>query len=366
MDKSLRLISAIVIATGLFIVYGVARTHALDQQHHRGLATSGNSATAELQSETVLGIGDLYITYDSTPQDSALWVASPSGTLRSWIVPPPEAPFDFDSVLRWKDPGRVLWSNTGTASADLLIDLGTKTSHRLVIVRVTCEHGQCGASERERGLIPGTQVTVADDGVAILLSDNSITRYASIADLMNVTAETTLPRLTRPEQRDLVAPSINATLIVTNPETLTGEAIEGPDHFKMRLQLDQPGTADALILGSDLGLVIDAARVQYWDCPSNILSGSAECTVYSAPATFPRTLPVSISDTECGIVISRGGWTWIVRRIAKNQDVFRADGIAGCRNGEIDAYQGRHVTYIEPKRASLTVSQQTARFNRLQ
>jgi len=94
------------------------------------------------------------------------------------------------------------------------------------------------------------------------------------------------------------------------------------------------------------------------------LSGKAECTVYQAPPQLPRSVPVSMSDTECGIVISRGGWTWLVRRNAQTQDVFRAEGIAGCLNGEIVAYQKGHIFYLAPRREPLASLQQTVQLER--
>jgi hypothetical protein len=72
-----------------------------------------------------------------------------------------------------------------------------------------------------------------------------------------------------------------------------------------------------------------------------------------------------MSDTECGIVISRGGWTWLVRRNAQTQDIFPAEGIAGCPNGEIVAYRRGHISYPAPKREPLTSKQQTSQLDRL-
>jgi hypothetical protein len=368
MDKRTRAaLVALIVVIPCLTVYAFKRSTALQQQHARGNGVSGNPAETHITAETVLSVGELFITYQSSAQDSAIWVARPSGSLVSWFFPPSQAPFDFEALIRWKDSGRVVWSNTGAASADLLIELAPETNHRLVIVRVTCERGQCVATARERGLIAATRLTVADDGAAILLNDTSMTRYSTIADLMNVAGETTLPRLTAAQADEVVAPSLNASLLLANPQSLTGEALKGPEHFKVHLRVEPGGTPAAAILGTDLEMVIDdAENTRFWDCPSNIFDAATDCTVYTAPSALPRTLPVSLSDTECGIVVSRGGWTWLLRRIAKSQDVFPAEGVASCPNGEIAAYAGGHISYIIPKRDPVTKAQARASLDRVE
>jgi hypothetical protein len=222
------------------------------------------------------------------------------------------------------------------------------------------------ATARERGLIAETRLTVADDGAAILLNDTTITRYSTIADLMNVAKETTLPRLTASQANEVVAPSLNASLILANPQALSGEALKGPEHFKVHMRVEPAGTAVAAILGNDLEMVIDdAEKTRFWDCPNNVFDAPTDCTVYTAPSVLPKALPVSLSDTECGIVVSRGGWTWLLRRIAKSQDIFRAEGVASCPNGEIAAYTGGRISYVGPKRDQLTEAQARASLDRV-
>jgi hypothetical protein len=368
MDKRSRAVLVLlIVAIPCLAVYAFKRSAALQQQHARGNAVTGNPAATDIAAETVLSVGELFITYQSSSHESAVWVARPSVSIGNWFFPPSQAPFEFEALIRWKDSGRVVWSNTGTASADLLIELATESNHRLVIVRVTCERGQCVATARERGLIAATRLTVADDGVAILLNDTTITRYSTIADLMNVAKETTLPRLTATQANEVVAPSLNASLILANPQMLTGEVLKGSEHFKIRMRVDPAGTAVAAILGNDLEMVIDAeVNTRFWDCPNSVFDAAADCTVYTAPSTFPKTLPVSLSDTECGIVVSRGGWTWLLRRIAKSQDVFQAEGVASCPNGEIAAYAGGRVSYIVPKRDRITEAQARASLDRVE
>ena len=329
-------------------------------QRLNGISASGNSAAVELRSETVLSVGDSYVTYDSTAHDSALWLAHPAETFRSWFLPPPVAPFRFEPLVRWNDSGRVVWSNTGAANADLLIELATQAIHRLAIVRVTCSAGTCGASARERGLIAGTTLWVGDDGTSLVLSDTSLTMYKSIAELMNGEGEVTLQRLTSPGQEELAAVSRNATVILSNPSELSGEIVEGQIHQRMRLTMDIPGTGVAMMMNNNFRILIDTSSgTHFWDCPSGVLTGSSQCEAYTAPPELSRARPVDMSDTDCGIVISRGGWTWLLRRNAKTEDVFQADGIAACREGQIQAYRGRQIVNIDPKRTPVTTTQQT-------
>lgn len=366
MDKSSRrLFLLLVVAVAVVLVFAIRRAGALQRQHANGIRVSENPSGTSPTSETVLSIGEMFVTYDSTANGSAVWLARPSGSIRSWLLPPAEEPFDFEALIRWNDAGRVVWSNSGAASADLLVELAPETNHRLVIVRITCERGQCNAEARERGLIGGTKISVADDGATLLVNDKTITRYGSMADLMNVTKEVTLPRLTTPQKNELVAPSLSASLILANPESLDGELIAGSEHSKVHMHVDSSGTAVAMNINSDLEMVLDdSSGTRFWDCPVSVFNSAAECTVYSAPAALPRAIPVSLSDTDCGIVISRAGVTWLLRRNAESQDVFPADGVASCPNGEIAAYQKGHISYVAPKRDPITHVQAKAAFDR--
>jgi hypothetical protein len=252
-----------------------------------------------------------------------------------------------------------VWFNSGSSNADVLIDLATQAVHRLAIVRVTCSAAACGASARERGVVAGTTVAVGDDGTSLIVSDTSLAIYKSIADLMNGENEVTLDRLMTPEPGELIAPSRNVTLVLGNPKELSGEIIAGIIHEPVRLNMDSSGVAVAMTMNNNLRLVTDEPSVtRFWDCPVGVLDGRAECEVYNAPRELPRSRPVDMSDTDCGIVISRGGWTWLLRRNAKTQDVFRADGIAACRDGQIQAYRGRHIVNIDPKRDAVTNAKQ--------
>jgi hypothetical protein len=347
------------------VIYGVFRMRATTRQHLNGHPASGHTSRDAIAAEMVLSVGDLFITYDSTAHDSAVWVTTPAETLRTLIFPPPEAPFALEPIVRWNDAGQVAWFNTGPSSADLLIELAPQTNHRLAIVRITCSSGTCNASARERGLIAGTKLWVADDGTALLLSNTSLTLYSSIKDLMGGNGETTLPRLTNAAPDELGAPSREVTVLLTNPGALSGEMVEGKNHSRMRFKMDNSGPAVALTSNNNFRIVTDGSSdTRFWDCPSGLLSGKAECSVYQAPPQLPRSVPVSMSDTECGIVISRGGWTWLVRRNAQTQDVFRADGIAGCPNREIVAYQKGHISYLAPQREPLASLQQTVQLDR--
>src|SRR5947207_658726 len=102
-----------ILSISLLIAYTVFRTRSVQRQHLNGHAASGSPAGDDVQAETVLSVGELYVTYDSTAHDSALWIARPAENLRSWLLPPAQPPFNFDPILRWKQPGRVVWSNSG-------------------------------------------------------------------------------------------------------------------------------------------------------------------------------------------------------------------------------------------------------------
>ena len=67
--------------------------------------------------------------------------------------------------------------------------------------------------------------------------------------------------------------------------------------------------------------------------------------------------------TECGMVITSGGTTWVVRRNGGSQDLIPAEGIVHCTAGQIIAYRGRHIDYLTPKRAPLVKEQMTAEFH---
>src|SRR5215467_3135477 len=167
-----RMLLLVLVIPGL-IGLAVLRSRSVRQQHLRGHATSGNSSGSAIQAETVLSVGNLYVTYNSTEHDSAVWIARPAETFLSWIIHRQELPFQFVPVVRWNDAGHVSWFNTGPASADLLINLAPQSNHRLAIVRISCSSGTCGASARERGLVAGTKLWVADDGTSLVLADTS-------------------------------------------------------------------------------------------------------------------------------------------------------------------------------------------------
>src|SRR5215475_4804842 len=92
----------ILVAAGL-ISYGVFRSRSFQQQRLNGHPVSGISPDTDLRSATVLSIGEAYVSFDSTTHDSALWLARPAETLRSWVLPPPVAPFHFEPLVRWND-----------------------------------------------------------------------------------------------------------------------------------------------------------------------------------------------------------------------------------------------------------------------
>src|SRR5262249_671685 len=138
------------------------------------------------------------------------------------------------------------------------------------------------------------------------------------------------------------------------------------NHTRIRLRLATPGTAVAAIINNNWRIVVDdPGKTRLWDCPPALLNGKAECTVYTAPGELPHA-PASINDTECGIVVTRAHRTWLVRRNAGTQDIFDADGIAGCREGEILAYTRGHIAYLTPKREPVTRSRQTAQLERIE
>src|SRR5262249_2950522 len=157
--------------------YFVVRIDHLARQHANGHAVSGNVVSGDLRAETVLSIGQLFLTYDSTQTDSVLWLARPADSLRTWLFPPAPRPFEFVSLIRWKEGGRVVWFNTDIAGADLLIELSSPASHRLTVVRVTCESGGCRTTSQDRGVPGPVSVSVSDDGSAVLINDSTIMHY---------------------------------------------------------------------------------------------------------------------------------------------------------------------------------------------
>src|SRR5438552_4020627 len=92
-------------------------------------AASGNSSSDLSQSLKVLGVGNLFLTYDSTAKDSALWIVRPPEMFMSSQV---------TALVRWNGPGRIVWSLTGNTTADFLIEFAPETNHRIAILRAVC------------------------------------------------------------------------------------------------------------------------------------------------------------------------------------------------------------------------------------
>jgi len=340
-----------VLIAAIFI-YAAYRSTALNHQHQNPLPASGLLAGTTPTSESVLRTADFFITYSSTATQSALWLGAPITTIRSLFLPPPTQPIRFESLAKYDDPGRVAWSNTGNANADLLLELAPKSNHRLAVLRVNCSTATCWVEARERGILSGLTVWIADDGTSILAADTSLSFYPTIRDLMNNANESIVPRLTPRAPDELISPSRAATLILSDPEHLSGEKFEGPKHDRIHLDLGSPGTAVAVMMNNNVRMLVDdPTATKFWDCSEDLISnGTSHCTVYTAPPELPRERPVNMSDTECGIVVTRGNRTWLLRRVAKTQDVIEAEGIVDCRGTDITAYEKNQIRYVTPKR----------------
>ena len=317
---------------------------------------SGNSEKAGLFYHAVFAVGPLFLTYDSTARDSALWLVRPAALFM---------PFEVRALVRWNEVGRVVWSLTGPASADLLIELAPEGNHRLAIVRATCTVSACSTTTQERGLPAGARLFVSPGGSALLLTDDSLTNYDSIADLMRNTGARRTPRLSPPSKNELVGQSRDTTIVLTDLKSFSGEMIEGKNHSLFHLTLDAAGDPVAVAWSDGLQLLVDGAgRTQLWDCPASVLKGSAECTAYTAPSSFPRAGPVTIKDDECGLAMSRSGWTWLVRRIARTEDLFPAAGIVRCGANETVVYRARQIASVKPASRSVTSERRTVEFKR--
>src|SRR4051794_21873736 len=110
------------VAVIAFTGYLLARQQRLRSQRSNGFEASGNPGAAPLHSYAVFGVGDLFLTYDSTEINSALWVAYPTEGFLSLLWPEANRPLDFETLVSWNDPGRVVWSKAGRTSVDLLIE----------------------------------------------------------------------------------------------------------------------------------------------------------------------------------------------------------------------------------------------------
>jgi hypothetical protein len=340
---------AIVVAIFVVASYLVIRERNLQKQHANGYRASGNAETASLYSDRVFALGDLFLTYDSTEQDSALWLVRPAETLRSWIWPGETPALEFKDLFRWDHPGRVVWSQTGNGTMDLLIELTPESNRQVSLVRVRCAAMSCGTTTQERGIPAGEKLVVGEDGSVLLIGNKNLDTYPFVVNLMGSTPSTTL-RLTQAGPQEIAAVSREAALVISDPESFSGEVLQGPTHSRMTFTSDQLGVPVAMDMSGGLNILVDGERAAFWDCPASILNTDTECTVYTAPAGFPRSVPASIHDTECGIVITRGDSTWLVRRNAGTEDLLNVTGIVRCDSGELLAYRGRHIAYETVRR----------------
>lgn len=307
------------------------------QQRTEGFAISGNPATAPVFSQKVLAVGALFLTYDSSEKDSALWVVHPAAMF---------SPYSAESLVQWKDPGRVVWSRSGRDNADLLIEFAPQTNHRIAIIRVKCTEKSCRTTSQERGLPPDLALYVNDDDAVLLAGESSFTIYSSIADFINSKGDA-IPRMSARTGDELAATSRDTTLILSNPRAWSGELVDGGSHTRVQLKSETGDTPSALAVSGGLQLVADGGgHTRLWDCPASVLKGSGVCSVYTAPAGFPLAGLTSLTDDECGIAIHRDGAVWVVRRNARTESIVAASGIARCNAGEIVVYRDRRIQFL--------------------
>jgi hypothetical protein len=93
--------------------YLLTRELELRKQRAQGYPVSGTPESAQLFSHRVLTVGSMFLAYDSTPNDSAIWLMRPPGMFTQLTT---------ENLVHWNDPGNVIWWNVGSASADMLIE----------------------------------------------------------------------------------------------------------------------------------------------------------------------------------------------------------------------------------------------------
>src|SRR5262249_16099063 len=96
-------------SVGYFVWY----ERALRQQRVHGFRSSGTPSDDRPYDHAVFAIGDVFLTFDSTANDSALWLVRPSGTLMSLLFPPSVRRLDYVRLIQWNSPGRIAWSLMG-------------------------------------------------------------------------------------------------------------------------------------------------------------------------------------------------------------------------------------------------------------
>ncbi len=166
----------------------------------------------------------MFLTFESTDHDSALWLAGSPTRFAS-------------SFVRWDETGRVAWTATRGTIVDFLIEFAPSGSHRVALVQVQCMERQCGARRQERGLPANSTLTMGSDGSSVLLDDQAFVVYPTITDLIRDTGTRTL-RFPAPSHNDLVSQSREATLVLTDPEQWTGELLQGQtdSHFHLKVE----------------------------------------------------------------------------------------------------------------------------------
>ncbi len=355
---SLALALAIAIAGTAYVVH---RERLVREQRNHGLRLSPNSDEGEPYSTSLFVVGDVFLSFESTPSASTLWLMRRRETIATWLLPAPVQPTDFLKLIQWRTRGRVIWHLTGRASADLLTEFDPESNHRLAIIRANCADGTCRTTTQERAL-PQARLVVAAEGHAVLLNDEHFVVYKSIADLMRDSG-TKIPRLSHADSNELLAQSATATLLISKTPTISGEVIREKSHGRVEMPVD--GAAAGVAVSDGLQLVVDeAGRTRLWDCPASVFDENSECTVYTAPQDFPRAGPVSITDDECGVAMHRSDWIWLVRRNARTEELLQAAGIAQCGATEIMTYRARHIDYVVPKHQAVVSERHTLRLVR--
>jgi hypothetical protein len=339
-------------------VLGWVREGSLSLQRGIGSRASGNADDTLLDSIAVFETEDFFLTYDSTELNSALWTARSDETFLSWLWPEDTPRQKFETLVKWNDPGRVVWSKPRKITVDLLIEFAPEANHRVALMRMTCSNKTCRSTAQERGIPQAARLSVGDDGSAILVDDKALVTYDSVADLMSG-AERKTERRSPASSDELVASAREAALVI-NRESLSGEIVEERLHAGITFSFGKPVQPAAVSINNGVQFVVDDKdRTELWDCPWSALKEDSECVVYKSPAEFKvptsfEVAPMVIHDTECGLTISRSIWTWVVRRNARTEDVLVATGIVSCDIGALLTYIDRHIVDQSPKRQPVT------------